>query len=148
MKILFDHPKASTKWKLTRETRPDGKQVILSGYGGQGHFHRLKQPDDVTWEEVPNVVFWACIRATEQSRGNSSSLFYFRDQDKDHKYQTGTKGMLMIVQALQDGILLVRQDFHIEGFFTFAKQGREVYFLPVVNEALLEQCKNSMAQIH
>ena len=140
MKILFEHPKASKKWALTKQINADKSEVILSGYGGQGQLWRRGKPDDVEWVEIPNVVFHAKMRATSQSRGNSSSLFYFSDQDTIHKYQTGTKGMLLIVQALQDGILKV--DGHqIEGFFTFAKQGREIYFLPVTDEELLNQCR-------
>lgn len=138
MKILRDNPKKSA-CTLTKEgLHINGHFVerVLSGYGNTGSAYgflgKSQWNNDtkcVSEVEIPNPIFWARIKAVGTSRGRTSAVTIWEDEDEIHKYHSGVSSTKLILEGIQDGLLKAVNGY-IEGEFTFKFQGSNSYLIP------------------
>ena len=129
--------KTRPKKKLIRPTWKNPKSwnllmkdgVVLSGYNGiglGGYRYRTVETDDAT----DNFIFTARIRPTGVSKGQSSALTLFEDDDGVHKYEASTSAMYHILRAVASGDVIATKNDYLYGAWTFRKMGRTVSIWP------------------
>lgn len=115
---MFNIEPNPKNWKIPTA---DGK--FISGY-----FEYIKYKN-VEIGETNNIIFDARIKIVSFGRGRSSVFFEFVDIDDGNKYFTGPKGMLKIMEGVQEE-KISKSDNCFFGTFTFQKQGENIYLFP------------------
>lgn len=138
MRVVEPNPK---DWKLRCSVDKNGRVTVHSGYQGGWH------SDNAMWQlqnrsldphisfRADNVIFEAEIIPVSFSRGRSSVTYRWDDTQDHHTYETGPKFMLAIAKGIVEKKLEVRYGSGIFGYWTFAKQGSQVYLEPYLKIA-------------
>lgn len=132
MEFIKKNPKS---WKVTERNA-----VIVSGYMGMGLAYWSKRWEEASYLEVDNFIFLARIKPVGISKGRSSVLTLFEDEDGIHKYEASTVAMHQILLALINGDVVTAGDY-IRGAWTFRKMGKTVSIWPC--DVLGEEYKNT-----
>jgi hypothetical protein len=130
MIIVDQNPKT---WQLKASVDINGRVTVHSGYTPDMRRNRHKllvRSLDRSFFYVPNIIFQAQILPITLDRGRSSVTYRFDDMDDHHVYYGGATSVLEIMKAIVEKKLEVRYGVGIFGYFTFKKQGKQVYLTP------------------
>lgn len=106
-------------------------------------FNRLKY-EEADHEFSDNFIFKASFNIKGMSKGQSSVLTSFVDEDDGHVYWASSIAMALIMRAIIDGKLSV-MDGVLTGFWTLRKMGATISIWPVrrIDVDKFEEYKNT-----
>lgn len=124
--MLFTVKETPNKtWALQSYKEADGVVRIKTGYTGDSW--GLPRGTEIT--EVPNRIMSGKLKIADFGRGRSAVTYEFEDEE-GFSYKAGGKSIMLLLAALLDGAVKI-VDGYFDGQWTFAKQGKEIYIVPV-----------------
>ncbi|MHC4412307.1 MAG: hypothetical protein ACYSW6_04925 [Planctomycetota bacterium] len=132
MEFLKKNPKS---WKVLEKN-----DIVVSGYMGMGLYDWATRYDAAQYGEVDNFVFLARVKPIGVSKGYSSALTLFEDEDGVHRYEASTVAMYHILRAVVAGDVVTAGDY-LRGAWTFRKMGKTVSLWPC--DVLGKEYKNT-----
>lgn len=138
--MKFIKPNPSKVWKLLELTEENGNKLYITDYydirryyndGNCCGWYKYENREKIYLSnvtEVDNFIFHANLMYTGNSRSRSAAMFHFKDADDNNKYNTGMKGLDLILKDVS--IEQIKVNGTYSGLWTFAKQGDSIYLMP------------------
>lgn len=122
LRFVKETPNKNWSLQLFNE---QGVERIKTGYTGEtwGVWR------DIPLQDVPNRVLEGKLKIADFGRGRSAVTYELADTE-GFTYKAGGKSIMLLLASLLAGVTTI-EDGYFVGQWTFAKQGSEIYIIPV-----------------